>query len=59
MTNSSSFAGIQNLSAALADLVAGVAPSIVAIRSDSARFFHLMADDQHTHDLLLPSSMSS
>ena len=37
MTNSTSFAGIQNLSAALADLVAGVAPSIVAIRSDCAR----------------------
>ena len=37
MTNSSSFAGIQNLSAALADLVAGVAPSIVAFRSDCAR----------------------
>src|SRR5215470_6530125 len=37
MTNSTSFAGIQNLSAALADLVAGVAPSIVAIRSDGSR----------------------
>jgi len=37
MTNSTSFAGIQNLSAALADLVAGVAPSIVAIRSDCSR----------------------
>jgi S1-C subfamily serine protease len=37
MTNSTSFAGIQNLSAALVDLVASVAPNVVAIHSGRSR----------------------